>query len=229
MKRNSELWCCQKQATHALQLMSALASCLFLLSPFSSVPNRSYANISSRRLSHRNSVGSGNAPMEKIASIDMHYHLDLSSKPRRKQQTRQLKRMLSVWKSFWKSRFAISVLLSPEFTDGLAQRHKLGSKLTPVTPETFAVWKKTRMDKKEAEQEASRKTKELQSSAGKSSGMSGRDLVRLLAFFCFQPFYSLRDFCSSNTTQNGSKMKRMEMHLMTGISRNTDANRKKII
>lgn len=34
------------------------------------------------------------------------------------------------------------------------------------------------MDKKEAEQEASRKTKELQSSAGKSSGMSGRDLVR---------------------------------------------------
>ena len=34
------------------------------------------------------------------------------------------------------------------------------------------------MDKKEAELEASRKTKELQNSAGKSSGMSGRDLVR---------------------------------------------------
>ena len=44
------------------------------------------------------------------------------------------------------------------------------------------------MDKKEAEQEASRKTKELQSSAGKSSGMSGRDLVRLLAFLLFSTF-----------------------------------------
>lgn len=58
------------------------------------------------------------------------------------------------------------------------ERHKLGSKLTPVTPETFAVWKKTRMDKKDAEAEAIRKAKELQSSAGKNSGMSGRDLFQ---------------------------------------------------
>lgn len=58
------------------------------------------------------------------------------------------------------------------------QRHKLGPNLTPVTPETFAKWKKTRMDKKEAEMEAARKAKEAQNSAGKSSGMSGRDLVR---------------------------------------------------
>ena len=50
-------------------------------------------------------------------------------------------------------------------------------------PETFAVWKKTRLDKKEAEHEALRKTKELQSSAGKSSGMSGRDLVRRRRLF----------------------------------------------
>lgn len=57
------------------------------------------------------------------------------------------------------------------------ERHKLGTNLTPVTPESFAVWKKTRMDKKEAEQEALRKAKDLHSSAGKSSGMSGRDLV----------------------------------------------------
>ena len=94
--------------------------------------------------------------------------------------------MLLVWKNFWKSRFAIicfNYLSSLEYTDGFAQRHKLGSNLTPVTPETFAIWKKTRMDKKEAEQEASRKTKELQSSAGKSSGMSGRDLVRRSRFF----------------------------------------------
>ena len=33
------------------------------------------------------------------------------------------------------------------------------------------------MDKKEAEQEAMRKAKDLQNAAGKSSGMSGRDLV----------------------------------------------------
>jgi hypothetical protein len=33
-------------------------------------------------------------------------------------------------------------------------RHKLGSNLTPVTAETFAEWKRKRMDKKEAEEEA---------------------------------------------------------------------------
>jgi len=49
--------------------------------------------------------------------------------------------------------------------------------LTPVTPETFAIWKKTRMDKKQAEQEVLRKAKEVQNAAGKNSGMSGRDLV----------------------------------------------------
>ena len=59
-----------------------------------------------------------------------------------------------------------------------SQRHKLGTNLTPVTPETFAKWKKTRMDKKEAEAEALKKAKETQNTAGKSSGMSGRDLVR---------------------------------------------------
>ncbi|KAJ7650450.1 hypothetical protein FB45DRAFT_887987 [Roridomyces roridus] len=56
------------------------------------------------------------------------------------------------------------------------ERHKLGSNLTPVTPETFAKWKKTRMDKKEAEQEAMRKAKETQNAAGKNVGMSGKDL-----------------------------------------------------
>lgn len=35
-----------------------------------------------------------------------------------------------------------------------SERHKLSGKLTPVTPETFAVWKKNRMDKKAAEEEA---------------------------------------------------------------------------
>lgn len=63
-----------------------------------------------------------------------------------------------------------------------AQRHKLGSNLTPVTPETFAKWKQTRKDKKEAEAEALKKAKDTQASAGKSSGMSGRDLVRVYGF-----------------------------------------------
>ncbi|KAK7031172.1 Translation machinery-associated protein 46 [Paramarasmius palmivorus] len=58
------------------------------------------------------------------------------------------------------------------------ERHKLGSNLTPVTPETFAKWKKTRMDKKQAEEEVVRKAKEAQSAAGKNTGMSGRDLFQ---------------------------------------------------
>jgi len=66
---------------------------------------------------------------------------------------------------------------SRTFLIPIDQRHKLGSNLTPVTPETFTKWKKTRMDKKEAEQEASRKSKEAQNAAGKNVGMSGRDLV----------------------------------------------------
>jgi DRG Family Regulatory Proteins, Tma46 len=35
-----------------------------------------------------------------------------------------------------------------------SERHKLTGTLTPVTPESFAKWKKERMDKKEAEQAA---------------------------------------------------------------------------
>jgi len=56
------------------------------------------------------------------------------------------------------------------------ERHKLGTNLTPVTPETFAKWKQTRMNKKQAEEEALRKAKDAQHAAGKNSGMSGRDL-----------------------------------------------------
>ena len=50
--------------------------------------------------------------------------------------------------------------------------------MTPVTPETFAKWKQTRMDKKLAEEEALKKAKDEKHAAGKNSGMSGRDLVR---------------------------------------------------
>ena len=56
------------------------------------------------------------------------------------------------------------------------ERHKLGTNLTPVTPESFAKWKKNRLNKKDAEQEALRKTKDVANAAGKNTGMSGRDL-----------------------------------------------------
>ena len=72
-----------------------------------------------------------------------------------------------------------SVALGTKNTHRLFQRHKLGTNLTPVTPETFAKWKTTRMNKKQAEEDAVKKAKEATHAAGKNTGMSGRDLVRL--------------------------------------------------
>ncbi|KAJ6620087.1 hypothetical protein B0H10DRAFT_2023526 [Mycena sp. CBHHK59/15] len=57
-----------------------------------------------------------------------------------------------------------NVISLEEFLE--VERHKLGPNLTPVTPETFA----------EAEKEALQKAKEQQNSAGKNTGMSGKDL-----------------------------------------------------
>jgi hypothetical protein len=49
------------------------------------------------------------------------------------------------------------------------------------------------MDKKQAEEEAQRKAKDVQMSAGKNSGMSGRDLVRaLLSSLSFIPHCVIR-------------------------------------
>lgn len=56
------------------------------------------------------------------------------------------------------------------------ERHKLKPPLTPVTPETFAAWKKARLDKKAAEHEAVEKAKAAQRAAGKMSGMTGKDM-----------------------------------------------------
>ncbi|GAA5892902.1 hypothetical protein JCM6882_006890 [Rhodosporidiobolus microsporus] len=62
------------------------------------------------------------------------------------------------------------------------ERHKLDqTKLTPLTKETFAEWKKNRLSKKEAEQQAIQSAKSVTAAAGKASGMSGRDL------FTFNP------------------------------------------
>ncbi|KAF5334857.1 hypothetical protein D9758_014293 [Tetrapyrgos nigripes] len=69
-----------------------------------------------------------------------------------------------------------NVISIEEFLE--VERHKLGTNLTPVTPESFALWKKTRMNKKQAEDEALRKAKDTAHAAGKSSGMSGRDLFQ---------------------------------------------------
>jgi hypothetical protein len=62
------------------------------------------------------------------------------------------------------------------------ERHKLDpKKLTPLTKESFAEWKKTRLSKKEAESQALHSAKSATYAAGKSVGMSGRDL------FTFNP------------------------------------------
>jgi hypothetical protein len=49
------------------------------------------------------------------------------------------------------------------------------------------------MDKKEAEAEAMKKAKEAQSTAGKSSGMSGRDLVRSFTWPTHLHIYTVSD------------------------------------
>ncbi|ORX34638.1 hypothetical protein BD324DRAFT_634307 [Kockovaella imperatae] len=56
------------------------------------------------------------------------------------------------------------------------ERHKLKPPLTPVTAESFALWKKNRLEKKQAEQEAMEKAKAVQRAAGKLTGMTGRDM-----------------------------------------------------
>lgn len=94
----------------------------------------------------------------------------------------QKRRIRSVWRSSSRSRYARH-LIRPLVRGNLThyrKRHKLGTNLTPVTPETFAKWKRTRMDKKFAEEEALKKAKDDKHAAGKNSGMSGRDLVRHL-------------------------------------------------
>lgn len=56
------------------------------------------------------------------------------------------------------------------------QRHKLKPPLTPVTAETFAAWKKNRQEKKAAEAEAMEKAKAAQRAAGRTTGMTGKDM-----------------------------------------------------
>jgi hypothetical protein len=71
---------------------------------------------------------------------------------------------------------SLSINGEPQLT---SQRHKLKPPLTPVTPESFAIWKKTRLEKKAAEQEAMEKAKTAQRAAGKLTGLSGRALFEV--------------------------------------------------
>ena len=84
------------------------------------------------------------------------------------------------------------------------------------------------MDKKEAEQEAMRKAKEVQSSAGKNSGMSGRDLV---SFHLPPGLSDSSNFLhlSSNTIPNGSQTRTMAMLQTTGTSNSLEDRRSRRI
>jgi len=66
----------------------------------------------------------------------------------------------------------MSTLTLEDFLE--SERHKLSGTLTPVTPETFAKWKKERLNKKAAEEEA-RKAREATGRALFESGNWGAD------------------------------------------------------
>lgn len=56
-----------------------------------------------------------------------------------------------------------------------SERHKLSGTLTPVTPETFAVWKRERLDKKAAEEEARRAKEATGRAMFEKGGWEGSD------------------------------------------------------
>ena len=82
------------------------------------------------------------------------------------------------------------------------------------------------MDKKQAAEDIQKKAKEAQAAAGKSNGMSGRDLVRssqkliIISDSLNQLLFFL--LSSSLITQNGLSTMMMKMTKMNGISINTD-------
>jgi hypothetical protein len=111
-------------------------------------------------------VGSGNVPMAVIsACIAIRYHqgktsISLDTPVRNEFGNWKLTSSSFVLKTK-EQRAAEKALMdkSPMATltmeDFLeSERHKLTGKLTPVTPETFAKWKKERLDKKQAEEQA---------------------------------------------------------------------------
>ncbi|GAA5832836.1 hypothetical protein JCM5353_008351, partial [Sporobolomyces roseus] len=86
------------------------------------------------------------------------------------------------------------------------ERHKLDpKKLTPLTKESFAEWKKNRLSKKDAEASAIQSAKSATFAAGKSIGMSGRDL------FTFNPDLGRGD---SDDESDGEDEEDWDMALM---------------
>ena len=97
--------------------------------------------------------------------------------------------------------------------------------MTPVTKESFAKWKQTRMDKKLAEEDAQQKAKDTQAAAGKSSGMSGRDLVSADPDSPKRARANVGGWWhSSRTIPSGSKTKRTKRK--NGTLRNTVNSKK---
>jgi len=78
-------------------------------------------------------------------------------------------------------------------------------KLTPLTKESFAEWKKNRLSKKDAEASAIQSAKSATFAAGKSIGMSGRDL------FTFNPDLGRGD---SDDESDGEDEEDWDMALM---------------
>lgn len=104
------------------------------------------------------------------------------------------------------------------------ERHKLGSKdtLTPVTKETFEKWKLTRTSKKDAEAELNRKTKEATAQAGKTVGMSGRDL------FTFNPLLLEDEDEEAGDGQAGDDDWDMEIWRKRAIEEQEEAEKKRL-
>lgn len=59
------------------------------------------------------------------------------------------------------------------------ERHKLGKNLTPITKESFEQWKKDRVSRKEKEEQDARKKAETNIKAGRTVGLSGRQMFEL--------------------------------------------------
>ena len=204
MKTNYGRWYSQSTGTHAPPQMFVLFPIL-TMTHLSSDPRRLYASTSSTLLNHRSAQA---CRLRIISDLRVHARFGwfwecpnggekcqyrhalppgfvLRSERKaledaEKANTISLEEFLEVEVRIETSPLQ-SVISGTKTLIVFPQRHKLGQNLTPVTPDSFAKWKRTRMDRKQAEEEAVKKAKEATHAAGKNKGMSGRDLVRLVS------------------------------------------------
>lgn len=90
-------------------------------------------------------LGSSNISLQKFSKLTSSFRFILKTKEQRAAEKALM------------DKSPLNTLTLEDFLE--SERHKLTGTLTPVTPESFAEWKKKRMDKKAAEEEA-RKAKE---------------------------------------------------------------------